>query len=877
MLAVVALLAMQATLTSPPASRGPRDVRRAPGRGAARSSSAAADTSLRSSLAPPPTARAVVALRATRPPVLDGRGDDPIWQDAPAITRFVQWQPDEGAAPTFRTVAKIAYDAANLYVFVRACDPHPDSIIRILARRDTWTPSDMIWVWVDPFHDRRNGYEFMVNAAGVKYDAAIYHDGREDPAWNAVWSVVTRVDSLGWTAEFRIPLSQLPYSAAAEHTFGIAIDRDIYRLNERVSWPMLNPFKAGLVSQFGDLEGLTGLEAPRRLEVAPYLVTRDASTLKDNAFARRAGATLGADVKDRVAPNLTLHATVNPDFGEVEADPSVLNLGAFETYFSEQRPFFVAGSGLFQFPVTCTGGGCGSEGLFYSRRIGRPAQLWGTYGDTTPAPPTTILGAAKLAGRLPGGLTLGALDAVTARAGTGLGADTTVEPATNFAVVRVQQELGAGRTSFGGMATAVDRRMDAFTSPYLARGAWAAGLDFRHRFAGDAYEVAGSAASTDVAGSAAAIAALQTDPVHDYQRPDAGLPLDSSRTTLRGGAQALSFAKIAGRHLQFSTAYARTSAGFEPNDLGYLRRADQQSWSNWLGLYDRRPRPWYNSIQWNLNWSGRWTATGLPLDRSVGSSFDITFPSSASAWVSGNWGQLGATYDDRGARGGPAVRQDPFVTASAGYSGDARRAVVPHVGVNWFKGDAGHNWSFSVSPQLDVRLAERFTSSLAFSWSHGVTDNQWYGNYTDSAAVAHYTFAHLVQVTTAATLRLNYTFSPAVSLQVYAQPYVSEGTYTDVRQLSATPRASQYADRYAAYGDTAVTNHPGGFDFRAFQSNVVFRWGWRPGSALFLVWNEGRRGTADAASGSYAADLRELLGLHPANTFLMKVSYWLDP
>ena len=275
-----------------------------------------------------PADTAAVAVRAAVPPSLDGRDDDPVWRDAPVISHFKQWNPTEGKEPRFRTEAKVAYDAANLYVFVRAFDPHPDSIIKLLERRDTFTPSDMIWIFVDSYHDRRTGYEFGVNAAGVKLDQAVYDDGNEDGAWDAVWDVATRIDSLGWTAEFRIPLSQMRYSTDRSHVFGFMIDRDIYRYNERVSWPLLSQAKAGFISQLGALRGLDDLETPRRLEAMPYVVSKNASRIVDNRFTQRNSTTAGGDVKYRVASNVTLDATVNPDFGQVEADPAVLNLSA---------------------------------------------------------------------------------------------------------------------------------------------------------------------------------------------------------------------------------------------------------------------------------------------------------------------------------------------------------------------------------------------------------------------------------------------------------------------------------------------------------------------------------------------------------------------
>jgi Domain of unknown function (DUF5916)/Carbohydrate family 9 binding domain-like len=824
---------------------------------------------------PAPTDTGAVAVRAVTAPVIDGRDDDPVWRDAPPITAFTQWQPTEGKEPRFRTEAKVAYDAANLFVFVRAFDPHPDSIIRLLERRDTFTPSDMIWLFIDSYHDRRTGYEFGVNAAGVKIDQAIYNDGNEDSAWDAVWDVATRIDSLGWTAEFRIPLSQMRYGTDRTHTFGFTIDRDIYRYAERVSWPAFSQSKPGMASQLGTLEGLTDLEPPRRTEAMPYVVTKNASHIDNNRFTDRSNVTLGGDLKYRVASNVTLDATINPDFGQVEADPAVLNLSAYESFFDERRPFFVAGRGLFRFDVNCNNVNCSSEGLYYSRRIGRTPQLAGAYGDTVPQQPTTILGAAKLIGRFTNGLTLGVLDATTQREATH--ADTTYEPAANYAVARLQQELRNGGTSFGAMMTAVNRRQDAWTSPYLTSDAYVGAVDFRHRFLSNMYEVSGSFDKSRVSGSKGAILGLETNAVHYFQRPDAGLPLDSNRTVLGGDAEEFKFDKVGGQHLMFETAYQRRSAGFEVNDLGFLRRADQQSWSTWAGFFDRRETALYKRLQWNNNWWQYWTTAGLAQEAAYNTNVHITLKNDWSFHTGGTMGQLGTTYDDRASRGGPAVRQDAYIAPWMGINGNDRRAVVPSLWVNYWRGGAGRGSSVNFGPEIDYKIRGRFSSAISFSWTRNVSDNQWYGNYTDSLNVTHYTFAHLNQMTRSATVRLNYTFTPSVSLQAYTQPFVSKGTYTNIRQLSSTPRAAEYDARYAVYDNPSVTSDPGGFNFKEFQSNIVFRWEYKPGSTLFLVWNEGRQGYAsEQGDRNFQGDVQDLMRLHPANTFLVKLSYWLN-
>lgn len=823
---------------------------------------------------PPPPTR-VAATRAAQSPVINGRDDDAVWREARPITEFQEWRPTEGAAPKLPTEAKVAYDAGNLYVFVRAFDPHPDSIITVLARRDYFTPSDMIWLFLDSYHDRRTGFEFGVNPSGVKLDAQIYNDGNEDFAWDAVWDAATRVDSLGWTAEFRIPLSQLRYGSQKSHTFGFTVDRDLYRYSQRVSWPLFRQSQAGFVSQFGEIAGLDDLEAPRRLEAAPYVVTKNLSEFTNTGIGRTQDVAAGGDLKYRVASNLTLDATFNPDFGQVEADPGVLNLTAFETFFREQRPFFVQGAGIFRFDVNCTAvNDCSSgEGLVYSRRIGRAPQLSGTYADTTSPAFTRILGAGKLTGRLPGGMTIGALEAVTQHV-TGVGG-ATIEPTTNYGVLRLRQDLRRGETTVGGIVTAVNRDNDAWTDAYLHHSAYVGAVDFRHRFRGGRYELWGSLDVSRVAGSSQVIAATQRNAVHYYQRPDAGLVYDPTRTSLSGNAQELQFGKVGGAHLLGQTSYQRRSAGFEVNDLGYLQRADQQVWSTWVGYFDRHQRRLYQRFQWNFNWWQYWTTAGLPEERAFNTNTHTTFRNTWSFHMGGTIGQLGETYCYDCARGGPAVRQDSYIAPWMGINGDDRKAIVPYFWMNYWRGDGGRSHRLNLSPEVDFKLASRVTAALIPSYTRTTNDVQPRG--PDTASVPHYLFAHLEQKQLALTMRFTYPFNANASLQVYAQPFISKGTYSNVRQLSATPRAADFANRYEAYGDTAVTNNPGGFNYKQFRSNVVFRWEYRPGSTLFVVWSQGRQGsTGVEGTRGFRGDLGDLFDLRPDNSFLVKLSYWIN-
>ena len=346
------------------------------------------------------------ATRASDPPVIDGQNTDAIWRTAPQFSDFRQFEPRVDADPSFRTEFQVAFDQDRLYVYVRAWDPHPDSIMRALTRRDVRGPSDQIGVIVDSYNDRRSGFEFYVNPDGVKRDLAIYNDVQEDRSWNGVWDVRTVVDSEGWTAEFSIPLSQLRYADAPRHTFGFGIRRDIERFAERVAWPEYSPTRRGLASQLGQLEGISEIGSAQSVELTPYLLTENVTMPSPNGgFGREQRLAVGGDLKFGITPGVTLDATVNPDFGQVEADPAVLNLSAFETFFPERRPFFVEGTGLYRFRLNCyIVVDCSTnEGLFYSRRIGRAPALLGANGGPDTPTATPIAGAAKLTGRTPGG------------------------------------------------------------------------------------------------------------------------------------------------------------------------------------------------------------------------------------------------------------------------------------------------------------------------------------------------------------------------------------------------------------------------------------------------------------------------------------------
>jgi hypothetical protein len=377
-----------------------------------------------------------------------------------------------------------------------------------------------------------------------------------------------------------------------------------------------------------------------------------------------------------------------------------------------------------------------------------------------------------------------------------------------------------------------------------------------------------------VSGSAEAIARTQRDPVHLYQRPDGPLTFDPERTALTGTNLELRFAQVGGERLRFETAYQRRTPGFEINDLGFLRQADQQMWTSWANLAFRNPNRVFRELRWNFNNWQHWSIAGLPTERAFNTNVHTQLNNRWWLHAGGTLGQIGTTYCDRCARGGPAVRQDPYLAPWAGIEGDNRKPLIPYFWVNYLRGDRGRSETLSLEPELELKVSSRFTTRLSARWERNRNDLQYYGTFTDGGGAEHYTFAHLEQRTLSLTWRLGYTFTPAASLQVYASPFISKGSYRDVREV-ADARAASYDARYTRYADPEVAADPGGFNVREFRSNVVFRWEYRPGSTLFLVWSQGRQGESDVeGTKSFGGDLGDLFRERADHTFLLKLSYW---
>jgi hypothetical protein len=595
---------------------------------------------------------------------VDGDLTEEVWQSVPVIKGFKQRDPKDGADATFDTEARVAYDGSALYVAVLALDPEPARLVGIRTRRDEGSPSDWIRVAIDSFHDRRSAFEFGVNPAGVKQDTYWFNDANQDGGWDAVWDVAVSRGPRGWRAEFRIPFSQLRFHPAPSATFGFAIVRQIGRLNETTTWPLLSKSASGYVSSFGELTGLQLNRSPKRLEMVPYLVsdvtTSPAQPNNPLYQGTDPDMALGVDLKYALRPGLTLTGTVNPDFGQVEADPAVVNLSAFETFFSERRPFFMEGSGVFRFDLDCNDGNC--SGLFYSRRIGRAPRGSADVpdGGYSVAPTqTTIVGAAKLTGRA-GPFSIGVLNAVTADEDAVVAhglqrTRQTIEPLSSYSVARARREF-ADQSSLGFMLTATNRSLDDSTR-FLPGQAYTGGIDWDWRVS-KRYAIQGYWAGSSIRGDQEAIAALQESNVHSFQRPDAEhVEFDATRTALSGYGAMLAVAKIGGERTRFNSNVSVKSPGFDINDVGFMRRADVRSMSNWLQVRYERPTRWYRSFRYNLNqWAG-WNFDGDLLNYGYNVNAHVVF---LNNWGTGMGVNLNPqVFDDRATRGGPGAYRNP--------------------------------------------------------------------------------------------------------------------------------------------------------------------------------------------------------------------------
>jgi len=885
------------------------------------SADGAAKSAASSHAIPVPAARA--ARRATAI-VLDGKLDDDAWKNATPVTDFTQIDPDVGKPASQRTEMRFMFDDEALYIGAKMYDTEGrKGVITSLVRRDQQFNSDYIEIVIDGFHDHLGRAFFDLNPSGSKQDQLGVGTSCCDSGWDPIWDAATHIDDDGWTAEIRIPLSQLRFSTDSVQTWGLQLRRFIQRRNELDQWSYWAKNETGGPPRFGHLEGLEIKPgAQKKLELLPYVVGRTSHTAFDVGDPFNNGAVqsarAGLDLKYLLSTNLTLDATFNPDFGQVEVDPAVINLSAFETSFPEKRPFFIAGSGVFEFGglncYFCSN--VSSLSAFYSRRIGRAptgadlAYDRGVYADVPDA--ASIIGAAKITGRTSDGWTVGVLDAVTNRSTARIqladGTRTTqeVEPLTNYFVGRLKKDFMNGNLVLGGIATSVTRQMDTTFAPRLNSHSEFIGGDWQYLWKNQTYAWRGNFGLSSVEGDARDIYARQLSSARYFQRPDRAKQangfftnsLDSTLTAMRGGAFYTRLAKESGDWL-WETALNVRTPGFENNDMAFLTRSDYIWYNANLVRYFTTPTSVYRDFWVSVGGQGQNNFSRDLTDEQMQTYIQMTLP---NFW---QWNTMyiwhPALADDRLLRGGPVVQKPGTGFTAFNLNSDNRRALIWNANVDYAwnqKGGWGTDWSTS----LNYRPTSQVSLTFGPSWSDSHALLQYVTAVVDPTDAAfygsRYVLSAIKQKTLALDTRLSVTFTPTMTLELYAQPFIASGQYFDFKEFNA-PRSGDYsifgtqkgtivAARDANGLVASYTIDPDGtgpaksftfgnpdFNYRSLRGNAVFRWEYRPGSTLYVAWTHSRSDTEPMGDFNFGRDFNGLTGTRPDNIFLVKASWWL--
>ena len=835
-------------------------------------------------------------------PHIDGQLNDPAWEQVDwAGGDFRQLEPDKGKPASVQTKFKILYDAKNIYVAIRALDPEPDKIVKRMSRRDGFE-GDMVEINFDSYNDKRTAFSFTASASGVKGDEYISNNGDNwDPGWDPIWYLKTSIDTEGWIAEFRIPLSQLRFANLQELTWGIQVTRIFFRRQERSLWQYIPPDAGGWVHLFGELTGIKGVKPQKQLEIQPYAVLKAENFQREENNPYKTGsasdASFGLDAKIGITSDITLDLTINPDFGQVEADPSQVNLTAFELFFEERRPFFLEGNNILTFSTSPFN----SNNLFYSRRVGRqPQSSVSTDGDIDDGVAehvqantrTNILGAAKLTGKNKKGFSWGILESLGAKEyaeidSLGFRRKQAVEPLTNYFVSRAQQDINKGNTVIGAMFTAMHRKIDDPHLNWLHDEAYSAGIDFLHHWKKRTYYVSGKGIFSHVKGSKEAISNTQLSSERFFQRPDNDYTeFDPDRTSLTGTGGQLIIGKKSG-NLVSDLGIVWQSPGLELNDIGFMSQTDnitQWFWMQYRVLQPKGIARWqrYNINQWReYDFGGRNLNSGY----NVNAHTQFT-----NYWRLGG----GATYNthkisNADLRGGPSLRYPGNMYYWMYVMTDPRKKfnveINPEIGV----GHNNYTLNFLLNTEFTYRPFNALNITIAPSLSKNRNQMQYVAT-SDLSGDPRYVVAEIDQTIARISFRLTYMLTPNISLQYWGQPFGSCGKYTNYKVITNS-RADSYAQRFTSLptewlrvndtyievdeGNDGVTEY--GFDkpdfnFGQFRSNMVIRWEYVPGSTVFLVWTQERNGAfydTHPDYDNYSFDFKE----KAHNIFLIKFTY----
>ena len=843
---------------------------------------------------PPKRIEANLALAA---PAIDGVLDDSAWQGAVFISDFFQKEPNEGDPATQRTEVAVIYDQDAIYVGARMYSADPESIDATMTRRDDPGTADRLIVSFDTYLDRRTAYSFGVTAAGVRLDWYHPEDNEydRDETFDPIWDAAVRRTEGGWSAEMRIPFSQLRFNGGGEQVWGLNVNRFIPAYNEDDFWVYVPKGQTGWSSRFGELYGIQNIGSPKRIEFLPYVTSQATFTSPslvegDDPFSgvTDVEARLGFNFSMGLGSSLSLDATANPDFGQLEADPAVVNLSAFETFFPERRPFFTESR------QSLIGNGAD---YFYSRRIGA-APHGSVEGDYTALPTvTTILGAAKITGRLPSGLSVGALGALTDREygqtfdiESGELGRRKVEPMTAYGVLRLEQEIGAEASTAGLMITGVHRSLGTDSlANRLTRQAYAGGVDWNQRFAGGTYEVAGHAGFSHVAGDSAALVELQRTSTHYFQRPDQEhVVVDPTRRSLSGWTASLRAEKISGNWRWDGGAWVE-SPGFEINDAGRQNQADFIE--AWAGVWYNHTEPGRTFRDWRGGvWTNqRWNFGGIRQSSNFGGWGRVTWTNFWWSWFNLNLGLR--AQDHSQTRGGPLMETAGWWRLAGGVGGN------PANSTNWGVqlrggGDELGGYLYWGSGNFSVQPSDRIAIAVEPRYMRRADPRQYLATESGGSQATfgeRYIFGLIERTEIAAPIRINYSFTPDLSLEVYAEPFAASGRYSEIGELEeprtfdlrlygtdGTSIGRDAAGNYLiADGDARFTIDNPDFYSLSFRSNLVLRWEWRPGSTLFVVWQANRADSRSDGAEVGAGSLADAFTSPGDNVLSVKLTYWL--
>ncbi len=835
-------------------------------------------------------------------PRIDGIFDDQVWQEADWQSEFIQHMPYSGKQASFQTKFAICYDADYIYVAIEAMDPSPDSIVSRLTRRDDMD-GDMVFINFDSYHDLRTCFAFDVNPAGVKSDLIFAENGTsQDETWDPVWWVKTSITNSGWNAEMKIPFSQLRFDNSGDGIWGINVGRRIYRKEEMSLWQHVPADAPGFIHLFGKLHGLKDVKPRKQAEIIPYTTAGIKSYEGDPANPFQPGLdglySGGVDAKIGVTNNLTLDLSVNPDFGQVEADPSEVNLTAYESFFEEKRPLFIEGKNIYNFPLMFGGGGIGAENLFYSRRIGRqphyyPELLEGEYLKQPEQ--ANILAAAKLSGKTRNGTSIGILESVAAEESAlidfnGEQREVIVEPLTNYFTGRVLQDINEGNTIVGGMITSTYRNITQNHLNFLPTSATTGGVDFQQYWNKRGYNIKMVNYYSRIEGSTEAISIAQQSQARLYQRPDADyVTLDTTRTSLSGYGGNFQFWKTSGR-FNFLAAMVWKSPGLELNDIGFLRRSDELFQLFWMGYHFYEPFSIFRNLNLSVNQFRAWDFGGNLALGGVEGGFHATFK---NFWRGRyNISLTGPKRINSFLRGGPSMLLPGDIGMGMGFSTDERKKLVIEPGFRFGKGFEDSQSSSNYSLEMVYHPINSFNISLEPELSLNSGTLQ-YVSYYEGVDDNRYIFSSIDQSVLSLSIRMNLTLRPDLTIQFWGQPFVATGNYFDYKYIT-NPNAEVYSDRYHLFSDTeinfdsdqnnfVITEENTGFeqytfgsmDFKVkeFLSNLVIRWEYQPGSIVYLVWSQSRDHYDTYNAFQFSGDMRELWNIEPTNYFLIKLSY----